>query len=158
MSDPHENPSFGVSIKIPESKKWAGDDVWFTPKGSVAAVRQMILEAFGIDDEGQILFDLAVQAQGMADMASKGSAGLGGTVLKTEPASASSSSAWEQARTDTPAAEAKPPADPLLAKIEAASSMDDLQTLWAENQDQFTPDSAYMEAANKRGREIKEAA
>jgi hypothetical protein len=51
----------------------------------------------------------------------------------------------------------KPAVNPMLAKIEACTSVQELQRLWAENQAAFQ-DGALMDAYKAKGRSLKAAA
>ena len=155
MSDPHEKATIGVAIKVPESKRYAGDSPWFTPNGSVAAVREMILEAFGIDDEGQTLFDLTMQAQGLANSVSRNpDVGLGAKVLG-KPAGKAAEKPQESAEAPAKEAPAQEAEDPILAALKAATTLDEVKTIRAENQQAFADNADYLAAWKARGRAIK---
>lgn len=155
MSDPHGTREVSVTIKVPESKRYAGDAPWLVFYGSTDSIIEQIAQAFQLDADGQSLIELTMQAQGIANTFSRNpDVGLGAkTVGKSTPSSAQKPQEAAQA----PASEAADtePEDGLLAALQGAQSRAELKTIRAENQQAFNDDPKYLDAWKARGREVK---
>jgi hypothetical protein len=149
-----------------------GDEASASFQGSVEQVLDDIRVFFAIPADaiaGLSLSELVINASALARGLSVVSSALDATAIATptpdqaatppasaQPAAAnapaSASDPWQQASTpyDEPAT---PAAHPLLARIEQASSVPELQRLWAENQQAFT-DPTVMAAWKTRGRTL----
>ena len=158
MSDPYTDREMNVTIKVPESKRYAGDNPWFVFRGSPEAVREMLIEAFDLDKDLD-LFAAVLNAQRIATAGGV----LGGKVISPGKAADTSGAdaAWQQAQSSN---EQGPPwnaeekkaeeVDPILAGIESSTDVQELQRLWAENQDAFNNNTAYMDAYKAKGRAL----
>lgn len=154
MSDPHTISEVSATIKVPESKRYAGDAPWLVFRGSVDAVREQLAEAFGLDGD-QPLIALTMQAQGVANTYSRNAdVGLGAKTLGKSAGKAAEKpqEAAEAPASEAPAQEAE---DPILASLKAAESRAELKTIRAEHQELFTEGSEYLAAWKARGREVK---
>lgn len=160
MSNPFAPRRVCVTVKVPESKRYAGDNPWLVFEGDVEGVKEMIAETFGISVEGLSLADAVINAQHFASGLGAVSQGLGGTVLGAK-ASEGSSDVWAQAAAarggTTPATEEKPAVDPILEQIENANNVADLQQIWAENQAAFNSNATYMDAYKAKGKSFTAA-
>lgn len=168
MEDYGDSSHVSVTIKIPESGKFAGDNPWLVFKGASAeTVKQKIAEAFGLEHEGLLLIDVTVNAEKVAKGLTNVIAGLGGRVLKSTPTDdaprkgsfeeARSGDVWSQVEqtSEKPAAAPKEEAkDPVLAAIEAAASVDELKKIWAQNQKAFTAKPDLMAAWKAKGKSL----
>lgn len=132
MDNPHAPRRTCVTIKVPESSKWAGDNPWLVFEGSPKAVREQIIETFGLEDvEGLTLFDVTLNAQQVATNQGSATQRLGGRVLAQGKPSEGNPQSEAEKPSETP-----PKADPLAglkAAVESAQFRDDLKRLWAEN-------------------------
>lgn len=158
MGNPHADREMNVTIKVPESKRYAGDNPWFVFRGAPEAVREMLIEAFDLDKDLD-LFAVVLNAQRIATAGGV----LGGKVISPGTAAAGTSSAdaaWQRAQgsgqqgppwTEEKQAE---PVDAILAGIESATTVEDLQRHWAENQDSFTANPSYMDAYKAKGKAL----
>lgn len=143
-----------MTIKVPESKRYASDNPWFTFRGSdLDLIRAQVIKSLGLDAEeqqGLSLFEVVLNAQRKATNVGSAAQQMGGTVLKVEKSSgAESASVAESA----PAAEPEGP-HPLFAKIEEQTDVAALQRLWAENKAAFDADAALMDAYKVKGKAL----
>lgn len=147
-----------MTVKVPESKRYANDNPWLVFEGSDAAtVRQNVLDAFGMTADASLsLFDVLLNAQQIATKTGGTARSLGGTVIGNEAAAPSTESA-SVADEAAPAEEPQGP-HPLLAQIEAQTSVADLQDLWARNKAAFDADADLMAAYKARGKGLQAAA
>lgn len=161
-ADPLSPRRINVSIKTPESARYKGDNPWFTFEGSSAAtVKAMIVDAFDLKDTGELsLSDVVMEAQTIASGLSAAKSGLGGRVIGEGK---SSGSAFEQARQGAGSAPANDgPSEEevelarLTAAVEAATTVAELQDLWARNQAAFKNDD-LMTAYKAKGKLLSAA-
>lgn len=142
-----------MTIKVPESKRYASDNPWITFRASDAStMKAHVVATFGLDAEeavGLTLFDVVLNAQKIATKVGGVSTSMGGTIISTTPAGSSDRASVA----DAPAAEPEGP-HPLLAEIEAQTSVPDLQNLWARNKAAFDADEALMDAYKAKGRSL----
>lgn len=164
-ADPYAPRRVCVTVKVPESKKYAGDNPWFVFEGDVAGVKEMVAEAFGLEVGDLSLVDVTINAQRVASGLGNVAHGLGGTVLSKGPAESSqapetpANDVWAQAAAaqggSAPAPQTeKAPADPILSAIDGCGSIPELQQVWAENQAAFNGNPAYMDAYKAKGRSL----
>lgn len=148
MSDPNQTREVSVTIKH-DGK----DSTWLVFRGSVEAVREQIIECFGMTEtEGLTLHELSVEATRLVKATSQVANGLGGRVLK-----GGSQSAFAQAREGGGSAPAPAKEDedvPLKGMIEAATSVAALKTLWAENKAAFDADPELFAAWKAKGKSL----
>lgn len=151
MSDPHGTREVSVTIKVPESKRYAGDAPWLVFYGSTASIIEQLAEAFQLDADGQSLIELTMQAQGIANTFSRNpDVGLGAKTVGGKAAEKPQEAAEVPAK-EAPAQEAE---DPILAAIAASQSRTELKTLRAENQQAFNDNPEYLAAWKARGKEL----
>lgn len=167
-SDPYAPRRVCVTIKVPESKRYAADNPWLVFEGDVEGVKEMIAAAFGLDPTGLSLHSVTLNAQNIATSTGHALQGLGASVLSegsaNKPASAPAESGgdvWSQAQGGQsgppwPTEEKKdePKVDPVLAAIEGCQSVSELQQVWAENQDAFNANPSYMDSYKAKGRAL----
>lgn len=164
MGNPHSPGKIGVTIKVPESKKYAGDNPWFVFEGTdPERVKANIGATFGIDTEGLDLASVVINAQRLVTGLGAVAHGLGGTVLASGPsdtaapqsaAPAASGSVFQQAQAGgSAAAPAQSDSDPILEAIEMAKTVDELKQIWAENQAAFA-DAKYMDPWKAKGKAL----
>lgn len=168
MADPWAERAQGLSvtIKVPESRKYAGDSPWLVFHGSPGFIREALVETFapGDDVAGLPLFELVIECQQLASAVAAVKQGLGGRTVR--PGSSGGSAAFAAARGDSVASEggsaATPPVeperDPLFGSVEAAGSVDELKSLWATNRAAFDGNAELFEAWKAKGKALKEAA
>lgn len=163
--DGYEGSTVSVTIKVPESKKYAGDNPWTVFKsGSPEALKKMIAEAYGLEHEGLLLSDVTINAQRAASGLGAVAHGLGGQVLSQGPGNASESASeapsestddvWSQVSQEREKAEEEPKKDPILVAIEQSKTVDELKQLWAENQTKFNDNAEYMAAWKAKGKSL----
>lgn len=170
MGNPHAPGKIGVTIKVPESKKYAGDNPWFVFEGTdPETVKRNIAKTFGLDVEGLVLSDVVINAQRLVTGLGAVAHGLGGTVVASgqqstfqtpeiAPAASGAGVDWSKVAASTGASEALAPKadDPILAAVENATSIAELQQIWAENQAAFNEDK-YMLPYKAKGRALQSA-
>ena len=163
MTDPWAPRRVCVTIKVPESKKYAGDNPWLVFEGDVDAVKEMIAQATGVPNADDLtLLDIAINGQRAASGLGHVAHGLGGTVLANKPAAPAGDEAqadvWKQAAAaqqgGAPAQEEQPAQDPILAALDNAKTVAEVQQIWAENQGAFAANSSYMDAYKARGKAL----
>lgn len=158
MSDPYRDREVTVTIKVPESKKYAGDAPWFVFRGTVDAVSEQIGQTFGIAIAGLTLADVTINAQRLATNLNSMAQALGGTIIPSKDDNDSppwdTSSAVSKNDVWQKAAEKQEKVDPILAGIEAATTVADLQQHWAENQEKFNQNAEYMSAYKTKGKAL----
>jgi len=156
MTDPHNPGKIGVTIKVPESKKYAGDNPWFVFEGTdPEAVKAKIGATFGINTKGLSLADVVVEAQRLVTSLGAVAHGLGGRPLpQSAPGTpeAPEGDVWAQAAAAVGGVQA-PAEDPILVQIERATSRAELQQIWAENQAAFADDK-YMVPYKAKGKSL----
>lgn len=146
-TDPHADRGVSVTIKTPESKRYAADNPWVVFHGSVESVKEDLGKAFDIETEGLSLYSVTVNAQRIASGIGTASNVLGGTVVKEEKADATPTPA------NSPApAKSEPEKDKVLEALALAQSVADVQQVWAEYGPEFTDE--HMAAYKARGREL----
>lgn len=157
MSDnPWEPCEVGVSLKAPESSRYAKDDPWITFRGSVESVKAGLTQAFDMRDADELsLAEIVSQAEVQYRAVVTAGRRLGGTVIGDQPKDVLDEVAQARSHqpSSSPAAQSKPAEDPVLGAIERAESVDQLQIIWAENQDRFTED-AVMAAYKAKGKAL----
>ncbi len=157
----NETRANGISVTIKYGKGY--EQTWVTFQGSGERVRDDILSYFGMDRlklANLTLSELVVNATGIAHGVGNVAAGLGAMVapdaqsgVESPAVSASATDPWTEAANR--AAEAAP-ANPLLAEIATAATIDALKAIWARNQSAFS-DSAVMEAWRAKGRSLQQS-
>jgi hypothetical protein len=150
------------------------EETWAVFNGQVGEVREDIMSYFGIDPENSAVAnltpsELVVNVTNLAHGKGNAAALLGGVVIGSQPATATSAPAspkvdegqqpsgsdpWAAAAASTPAT---PAANPMLALIEAVPDVPALQRLWAENQAAFQ-DAEVMAAWKAKGKALQQAA
>ena len=156
MSDPNAPRRINVTLKHPESKRYAGDNPWITVEGSVEAVREQIIQAFGMSDtDGLSLAELVSEAQSQFTAIANAKAGLGGGKILSSGPSSSGGNAWDNVGKGEAQAD-EPEENPILTAIGNCQTVADLKQLWAENQDAFN-DEALMSMWKARGKAIQGA-
>jgi hypothetical protein len=163
VTNPHELGKIGVTIKVPESKKYAGDNPWFVFEGTNADdIKAKIGATFGMDTEGLTLSDVVINAQRLATGLGAVAHGLGGSVLASGRADSSQAAGgapvgggdvWSQVNGAANGQPAQEVVDPILDAIEKATSVDELKQLWAENQAAFN-DAKYMDPWKAKGKSL----
>jgi hypothetical protein len=164
MDNPHSPGKIGVTIKVPESKKYAGDNPWFVFEGTDAdSLKAKIAATFGTEHEGLTLSDVVINAQRLVTGLGAVAHGLGGTVLASGQAAApadtpaapaaSGGSVFQQAAAGGAAAAPAQESDPILDAIEMAKTVEELKQIWAENQAAFN-DSKYMDPWKAKGKAL----
>lgn len=170
MSDPYAPRRVCVTIKVPESKRYASDNPWLVFEGTVASVKADMAEAFGMSGTEELsLHSVTINAQNIATQMGHIASTLGASVVSEAPAEpqASGQPAWEgepasadvwaQAAANgggaAPAGE-KSDKDPILTALELATTIADVQQVWAENQDAFNSNEEYMNAYKARGKAL----
>lgn len=162
-ADPYRPGKIGVTIKVPESKRYAGDNPWFVFEGTDATtVRNKIGDVFGIEVENLTLSAVVIEAQRLATGLGAVAHGLGGRVLddgkasapaaSSEAPAASGGSVFQQAQAGQTAAP-KADEDPILTAIEGAKTVEELKQIWAENQEAFA-DAKYMDPWKAKGKAL----
>jgi hypothetical protein len=158
VSNPHAPRRVSATIKYPESARYANDNPWLVFEGNVEAVREQVIEAFGMEEtEGLTLADAVVNAQRQASTTGAVANGLGGTVISK------GGSAWDKAKGGSPApakpekSEAEIEVERLTAEVAKVSTTAELQDLWARNQEAFK-DAGLMEAYRAKGKSLQAAA
>jgi transcription elongation factor len=156
-----------VTIKTPESKRYAADNPWFVFEGTDPdTIREKILATFGIEADASLsLFDVTMNAQRIASRQGEIQNSLGGTTLNVEKTgSAQPTGSTESASAtgaDTPAWEDKPAEEPtvnpLFAKVESQTGVAALQRLWAENKAAFDADADLFAAYKSKGKALQDA-
>jgi hypothetical protein len=157
----NETRANGISVTIKYGKGY--EQTWVTFQGSGEQVRADVLSYFGMDRlklANLTLSELVVNATGIAHGVGNVAAGLGAMVVpdaqsgvESPAVSASATDPWtEAANRATEAA----PANPLLAEIATAATIDALKAIWARNQSAFS-DSAVMEAWRAKGRSLQQS-
>lgn len=161
--DGYEGSTVSVTIKVPESKKFAGDNPWTVFKsGSPETLKKMIAETYGLEHEGLLLSDVTINAQRAASGLGAVAHGLGGRVLSQGPGNTSESASeapsegsddvWSQVSQEK--AEEEPKKDPILVAIEQSKTVGELRQLWAENQPKFNDNADYMAAWKAKGKSL----
>lgn len=174
--DDYGSSDVSVTIKVPESKKYAGDNPWFVFRGgSPDTLKAKIGAAIGVEHEGLTLMEVTINAQRVASGLGAVAHGLGGKVLSSGPAPAEKAAeapqeasksiaestagdVWSQANSE-PAEEKGSPEedkdkDPILEFIAACTDVKDLQQYWAENQAAFNSNPDYMAAYKAKGKAL----
>ena len=169
MSSSHEAGNISVTFKSDEPGGKFNDPkspgTWVVVHGTVAQVREQIIEIFELDSKTSFdtpLYALVNEATKLFKAVSNVGQILGGTVLSsggTESAPIPPSGGgdvWLQVSSAKAAAsqQEEPPADPILTAVAAAKEITELQQIWAENQSLFTEGSEYMAAYKARGKEL----
>lgn len=141
----------GTTVTIKYGKGY--EETWVSFRGSNEDVRKDIVGYFGLADSASVadltLSELVVNATNLAHGKGNVAALLGGTVIPSsgttndEAQSDTRAAAWAQAEQQA----SEPAVNPVLAQIEACSTVDELKLLWAENQAAFS--DADVEAAYK---------
>lgn len=151
MSDPHEKSSLTVTIKFPESSRYAGDNPWLVFSGTPEAIRANIIFTFGLETETTSLADLVIEAQSLATAAAHASRGAGAKTLSGK----SSSTTGTAAPTSTPAEEEKPYG--IAEQLEALTNLADHKNLYLDNKDAFKADKSLEDAWIAKGKALKAA-
>jgi hypothetical protein len=164
MSDVSGAPrAQGIGITIKYGKGY--ESTWATFTGLAHEVREQIVAYFGFNPEAVkdlTLSELVVNATSVAHGKGNMAAVLGAVAIpasqegveSTPPASSESAGGDPWAGVDdTTSAPAEPAANPLYAQIEAATSVDQLKELWAENQAAFA-DTELMAAWKTKGKSL----
>jgi len=160
VDDGHSMRGMSVTIKVPESKRYAADNPWLVFHGRPAVVADMIREAFGLDPDKELsVFELALNAQDAATKIGTLRAGLGGATVISSGGStppAEGGNAWSQAGS-TPAAPEKTELEleieRLTPAVEKVTTVAELQELWARNQEAFK-DATLMAAYKAKGKSL----
>ena len=160
MSDPHESAGISVTIKQDEPGGKFNDakspGSWLVFHGSPAAVAEQIRETFGIAPSDVPLDELVQEATGLWKATSNVRQGLGAKVVG-KPTGSTAEAAQDAAQAPaSPKAEEKAE-DPILFALKTATTLDEVKTVRAENQQAFTDNPDYLAAWKARGREIKAA-
>lgn len=177
MSDPHEPGGISVTIKGDEPGGKYNDakkpGTWIVFHGSPAKIREQICEVFQIEGADRPLYDLINEATDLFKASATVSSNLGGRVLDAgsgqQQQSSGGGDVWAQAaaaKQDSPPwnqqqqqqEEKKEDVDPILAALEACTTVAEVQQVWAENQSAFNNTPAYMEAYKARGKALSAAA
>lgn len=170
MSDPHESGYMNVSVKQDEPGGKFNDPKspgsWMTFTGSPERVREMMLETFGIEDFDGKLYQLVQEGTELFKATSNVRQGLGAKPLATsdnsnvvpfkkkEAADGGADEVFKQAaegQVEPPA----PAADPILEAIEAASTIEAITRVRAENAEAIKPGSDYWDAYVAKGKALK---
>jgi hypothetical protein len=165
VSDPHENGGISVTIKGDEPGGKFNDPkspgTWIVFHGTPAKVKEQICEVFDLDytaNHQRPLHALVLEATALFKATGNVSQSLGGTVLdpgSSAPANGAqggSGDVWDQVAKAK--SEPKEPVDELLAQIEAAKTVAEVQQIWAENQKAFEDDK-YMDAYRAKGKALQ---
>lgn len=167
MSDPHTPRDVGVTLKFPESKRYANDNPWITFRGTPQSIREDILAVMGWNpaDNELGLAALVLNAQREVTALATVANGMGGRVISEgsgkpagpawEAAAGGSSDPWAAPAADKPPSksEAEIEVERLTAEVAATTTVADLQQLWARNQEAFK-DAALMEAYKAKGKAL----
>lgn len=156
QQDPHNPTKINVSIKTPESEKFAANGPWLTFEGtSPASIKASLIETFGLaaEDKDLDLYSVVMNAQTIATKQGKVQGALGGTVLPNGGKSASTDGA---SATEAPAetAPAEPEANPLLAEIEACTDRAALVRLYGTAKATFDADPDLLAAWKAKGKAL----
>lgn len=156
----------GVTIKVPESKRYAGDNPWFVFEGgSPESLKAKIAETFGLQHEGLTLGETVINAQRHVTGLGAVAHGFGGTILSgssTEPESkpadgfpSTTDDVWSKVSMESkPEPEGEAEKDPILVALDNCKTVAEVQQIWAENQASFNANAEYMEAYKARGKAL----
>lgn len=153
----------GVTVTIKYGKGY--EETWAVFRGTVSQVREDIISYFGVDGASVAsltLSELVVNVTNLAHGKGNAAALLGGVVLGSVPSG--DTAAAEAAALGTPASDPWASVEsntvtehPLLARIKAATNVEELKLLWADNQAAFS-DENVMAAWKQRGQALQAAA
>ena len=169
MSDPHETGD-GISVTLKQDEPGGkfndakSPGAWIVFHGSPARVEEQILETFGLPKSETPLYELVQQANELFKATSNVRQGLGGKPLATSEASnvvpfkkksadAGADEVFKQAAEGN--VEQPPAADPILEAIEAASTIEGITRVRAENAEAIKPGSDYWDAYVAKGKALK---
>lgn len=172
MSDLDARDGISVTIKGDEPGGKYNDakspSTWIVFHGSIDSVKLQIARAFHISTDGlaeRPLYDLVNEATDLFKAAANASRGLGARALPSSPPASTGvfaqAVAQQQAQAPAQPTATQPepePVDPILAALEAARSIPEVQQVWAENQAAFNSNPAYMQAYKTRGKALQGAA
>lgn len=131
------------------------EETWAVFKGKAQDLRQQILDYFGMDSSefsDLTLHDVVLEATRIAHADRTVMTSLGGKVAtKSERAQERAQEPASQAKSEP---EGPTPEQALIARLEAAETVDGLKRLWAENKALFSDDGVKA-AYKKRGSELK---
>lgn len=153
QQNPHSPTKINVSIKTPESEKFAANGPWLTFEGSSpTGIKAALIESFGLseDDNSLDLYSVVLNAQTIATTQGRLQGSLQGTVLSGKSASTGSASATSAPAESAPA-EPEPEANPLLAQIEAATDRQALVRLYGAHKAVFDGDADLLAAWKAKG-------
>lgn len=140
------SPKSEVVVTVKYGKGY--EEPWVVFHGpDVDAVKRQLIEFFGMSPESMALsgHSIVVNARSIAQGMGVIADAFPGAMVVSEEESASLTPPPEP----TPAAE-----NPLLAKIEAQTTRDDLVKLWAENKAAFDADATLMDAYRAKGKSL----
>lgn len=132
MEDPHSPVTFTVSLKAPETEKWAKDDPWIVISGTgLQAVKEAVAAVAGVEHEALTLADVTINSQRVLEGVQSASKGLGGRVLGFRK---NSDEAPVQATANVVSINKNQPSakEVILGEIEAQTSRSALKTLRVE--------------------------
>lgn len=165
MSNPHEEGGISVTIKGDEPGGKYNDakrpGTWIVFHGSPARVKEQIIEVFALGAEAaeRPLYDVVNEATDLFKATATVSDKLGGRVLN-DGKSSGSGDAWDRAKSgdssETKApekSEAEVEVERLTAEVAKVTTVEDLQQLWARNQEAFK-DEALMAAYKAKGKAL----
>ncbi len=160
MSDPWEGGGRAITVTIKYGKGY--DDSWVVFRGDAESIREDVIGYFGMDRASVAeltLSELIVNATQYAHGKTAVASTLNGAVIGHKPSEAQdaqgkSSDPWAAAEQQ---ASAQPQENPMLARIAACTTGDELRRLWAGDQAAFA-DAEVMAAWKARGKALQGAA
>lgn len=135
------------------------EETWAVFKGKAEDLRYQVLAYFGMEPgeyEGLPLHDVVLQATRIAHADRTVMSALGANVVTKSdaPAESTPEAAQEASSEAKGEPEGPTPEEALVARLEAAETIDALKRLWAENKALFA-DEAVKAAYKKRGVALK---
>lgn len=158
MSDPNKPGEISVTIKYKQSEAYAGDNSWIVFHGTVAAVREQIIDAFNLDESANMLAlsDIVLTAQSIATSTSNVATKLGGKSLGSGNGTAPKATATQAAATTEPAAPSEP--EGLAGEIARLQTYQEATDCWADNAAELKADPDLMAAWKAKAKALKPAA
>ena len=147
--NPHNPGEIVVTIKYGKGY----DDSWLVFHGeSQAAVRALLRDTFGADDEGLTLHELVLNCTKIAHGGSAVST-IGTAIPKSDTSAPAGDKPdpWKQAEEQA----SEPGPNPLIAKVEETETVQALQRVWAENKAEFDADAELMAAYKAHGKKLQ---
>ena len=144
----------GLTVTVKYGKGY--EETWVVFRGSIATIRRDVIMYFGLDGVSMTdmtLSEVVINVTQLAHAKGNVAAALGGVVIVKQ---AEAPVEQQGAAGDVWGDEPVPVGNPILAAIDAITTITDLKLLWSNNQSEFA-DSAVMDAWKVKGKALQAA-